>query len=231
MTIFITNLKRILRRRINRIMIFAVPIVIVLMAFNLNMNGFNINVGVVDKDKTQFTKEFIKGLKEKSEVGIISEDRMKDCIKNKSLAYGIVIDKGFTEDILKGRNVKLKSYRADEVNITSAVKLYIENYISASRNIAKNVGENEELFYSSIKTYKKGIFKSKTIVFDKKGGDVKKERSALSILGYAMLIIATFSTNLILEDKKSRTYIRMFASPLKNFSYMLQNVLCFMVVV
>lgn len=231
MTIFISNLKRIFKKRINRIMIFVVPIVFILMAFNLNMSGVSINIGVVDNDNTELTKAFIKALQGKSEVGIMSYDNMKAAIKNKSLAYGIVIDNGFTEAILKGEDVKLKTYKADEVNVTSAVKLYTENYISAARNIAKITGYNKELFYSSLRAYETGTFKSETIVFGSKGGDGKSERFALGLLGYAMLIIATFSTNLILEDKKNKTYIRMFASPLKNFNYMLQNVFSFLFIV
>ncbi|MBZ9685523.1 ABC transporter permease [Clostridium estertheticum] len=232
MTIFFSNLKRILKKRINRIMIVAVPVILVLMVFNLNMNAVvSINIGVVDNDNTEFTKAFIKGLQEKSEVEIISEDTMKATIKNNHLAYGVVMDKGFTEAILNGEDVKLKTYRADDVDLTSAVKLYIENYISAARNIAKNTKNNKEVFYSSLRAYEKGTFKSETIVFGDKGGDGRKEKSALGLLGYAMLIIATFSTNLILEDKKNKTYIRMFASPLKNFNYMLQNIFSFLFIV
>lgn len=231
MTVFITNLKRILKRRINRVMIFAAPIIFIVIAFNVNASGVNINVGIVDKDNTEFTKEFINGLKEKSTVEIMNADNMNAAIMNKSLAYGIVIDEGFTEDILNSKDVNIKTYRADDVNLTSAVKLYIEDYISAARNISKNTNGNKELFYSSLKNYDQGNFKSETIVFGDKGGNGEKEKIALGLLGYVMLLIATFSTNLILEDKKSNTYIRMFASPLKNFSYMLQNILSFLLVV
>lgn len=230
MTIFLSNIKRIFKRRLNRLVIFAAPIIFILMAFTLNTAGVNINVGVVDKDNTEFTQSLIKGLQEKSEVGIMSEDSMRAAITNKSLAYGIVIDKGFTEDILKGVDAKLQTYRADDVNLTSAVKLYIENYISAAKNIAKNTKGNEKLFYSSLKSYDKGNLKSEIIVFGDKGGDGQKEKVALGMLGYTMLLIATFSTNLILEDKKNKTYIRMFASPLKNVNYMLQNIFSFLVI-
>lgn len=231
MTIFVSNLKRIFKKRLNKIMIFAAPIVFVLLAFSLTPGGVSVNVGVVDNDNTEFTRAFINGLKEKSDAAIMSEESIKAGITNKSLAYGIIIDKGYTESIIKGEDVKLKTYRADEVNITSAVKLYIENYISAAKNIANNAKGSKELFHSSLGVYDKGNFKSETIVFGDNGGDGQKEKIALGLLGYAMLLIATFSTNLILEDKKNNTYIRMFASPLKNFGYMLQNILSFLIVV
>jgi ABC-2 type transport system permease protein len=87
------------------------------------------------------------------------------------------------------------------------------------------------LFYSSIRGYEKGALKSENIVFGNPKGDGQKEKTALGMLGYVMLLIAAFSTNLILEDKKNNTYFRMFASPLKNWSYMLQNILSILIVV
>ena len=230
MTIFITNLKRIFKRRLNRVIIFGAPIVFVIIAFYLGTNGISVNVGIVDKDNTEFTQSFIKGLQGKSDVEIVNEDIMKTSIMNKSLAYGIVIDKGFTEDMLNGKDVKLKTYRADEVNIASSVKLYIEDYISAAKNISNSTKGNKELFYSSMKDYEKGKFSTEKIIIGDNGGDGQKEKIALGLLGYTMLLLATFSTNLILEDKKNNTYIRMFASPLKNLSYMMQNILSFLFV-
>lgn len=231
MTIFTSNLKRIFKKRMNRVIIFAAPIVFVVLAFSLITQESKINVGIVDKDNTELTSTFIKDLGKKCNVGIIPEADIKPSIVNKTLNYGIVIEKGFTDNIIDNQGVKIKTYGTDEQNMASAVKVYIENYMSAVKNIAKNTNGNKELFYSSFKNYEKGILNSETIVFQAKSGDAMKERISLGMLGYCMLLIATFSTNIILEDKKSQTYVRMFASPLKNWNYMLQNVLSFFLIV
>lgn len=230
MIIFISNLKRIFKKRANKITIFLAPILFIILAFNLDTAG-RINVAVADKDNTEFTNTFIKGLEGKCNVEITSEGNIKASIINKTADYGIVIDRGFTDSIINGEDVKIKSFRTDGANVTSVVKLYMENYMSAAKNISKNTKGNKELFYSSLKNYEKGAFKSENIVFGNTGGDGQKEKIALGMLGYVMLLIATFSTNLILEDKKNNTYIRMFASPLKNWSYMLQNIFSFLLVV
>lgn len=230
MTIFISNLKRIFKKRVNKITIFLAPIVFIILAFSLNTTG-SINIAVADKDNTEFTNTFIKGLEGKGKVEVTSEDNIKAGVINKIVDYGIVIDKGFTDSIINGEDVQIKAFRTEGANVTSAQKLYVENYISAAKNISKNTKGSKELFYSSFKEYEKGTFRSENIVFGNTKGDGQKEKIALGMLGYAMLLIATFSTNLILEDKKNNTYIRMFASPLKNWSYMLQNILSILIVV
>lgn len=234
--IFISNLKRIFKKRANRLTIFIAPIIFIILAFSINTAG-SINVAVADKDNTEFTNAFIKGLEGKCRVEFTSEDNIKAGIINKHYDYGIVIDKGSTDRIINGEDIQVKAFRADGSNVTSGgnvtsvVKLYIENYISAAKNISKNTMGNKELFYSSLKNYENESFKSKNFIFGNTAADGKKEKMALGLLAYTMLLIAAFSTNLILEDKKNRTYIRMFASPLTNFSYMLQNILSFLVVV
>lgn len=230
MTIFVSNLKRIFKKKVNRLIIFLAPIAFIILAFNLITPG-RINIAVSDKDNTEFTDALIKGLKEKGNVGVVSESDIKAGIINKTIDYGIIIDKGFTDSIIKGEDAKIETFRTEGANVTSVVKLYIENFINAAKNISKNTNGSKEMFYSSFKDYEKGTFKSENIVFGNTVGDGKKEKTALGMLGYMMLLIATFSTNMILEDKKNNTYTRMFASPLKNWSYMLQNILSILIVV
>lgn len=230
MIIFSSTLKRIFKKRVNRLMIFLAPIVFVVIAFSLSTSG-KINIAVADKDNTEFTGIFIKDLNSKGNVTVMSEDNIRTGIINKTVDYGIIIDKGFTDSIVKGGDAKLQALRTEGISVTTIVKLYMENFISAAKNIANNTKGDKELFYSSFRDYEKGAFKSETIVFGNTQGDGQKEKIALGMLGYAMLLIASFSTNLILEDKKNNTYIRMFASPLKNWSYMLQNIFSILIVV
>lgn len=230
MIIFKTNLKRIFKKRVNKITIFLAPIVIIILAFSINMGG-SINIAVTDKDHTEFTSAFIKGLQGKGNVEVMSEDHLNSGIINKTVDYGIIIDQGFTDRIINGEDAKIEAFRTEGASVTSVVKLYVENYISAAKNISKNTKGSQELFYSSLKDYEKGVFRSENILFGNPEGDGQKEKTALGLLGFVMLLIATFSTNLILEDKKNNTYIRMFASPLKNWNYMLQNILSILMVV
>jgi ABC-2 type transport system permease protein len=143
MIIFKTNLKRIFKKRVNKITIFLAPIVIIILAFSLNTSG-SINIAVADKDNTEFTNTFIKGLEGKGNVEVMSEDNLKAGIINKTVDYGIVIDKSFTDSIINGNDAKVEAFRTEGANVTtganvtSVVKLYIENYISAAKNISKN---------------------------------------------------------------------------------------------
>lgn len=230
MIIFKTTLKRIFKKRINKIVIFAAPIAFMLIAFNL-VTSSTIRVAVADKDNTLLSKAIISGLQGKVKLIVTNEENMEAAIINNTAEYGIVIQQGFTDKLIKGEDVKIKAFRKTDGNTAYSIRLFIENYISAAKNIAKSANGNETLFYSTLKDYENGKLKSDIVVFGGSGGDGMKEKVALGMLGYCMLLITSFSTNLILEDKKNNTYTRMFATPLKNWSYMLQNVISIFLVV
>ncbi len=230
MTIFMSNLKRIFKKRTNRIVIFVVPILFMLLAFNINFGG-SISVSLVDKDNTELTKALIKGLEGRGKVTVVSEDSMRTAITNKTSDFGIMIEKGFADSVINEEDVKVKTYKAEGANAAAAEELYVENYISAVKNISKVTNGDKELFNSALKEYEKGNFTSEISTIGAKGEDSQRQKTALGVLGYVMLLIASFSTNLIMEDKKNNTYIRMFASPLKNWNYMLQNICSFFAVI
>lgn len=232
MTIFLSNLKRILRKRKNKLMIFLMPILVVYMGFKVINFGVNssFTIGIVDNDKTELTQSLINGLENKYKVSFYSEDETKSKVQSKKLDYGIIIENGFTDKIIKGKDIQLKTYRADEGNVVYALSLNIENFMNSVKNIALSSAGDDKKFYSALKEYSNGNFSSefKSIENNEKNG--QKERYTLMFLAYCMLILSSFTTNIVIEDKKDNITSRMFTAPITPKSYMLSNVLSFMVI-
>lgn len=228
MAIFCSNLKRIFRKRSNRFMIFVLPIILVLVFFKLmNFSNGSIAVRIVDNDKTEFTK----GLKNevKCEFVSMSESQIKTAIAT-NVDYIVVIDKGFTEKMINGEDVTLRTYKAKGANYDSGVQLSIENYVVAGKNLAKCSNKDSNKFYTMLKQYEKGNFSTKEKLFNNEKSDGTHEKYSLDFVSYSLLLLAGFSCYIIMEDKKNNTLVRMLATPLDSKSYLLQNILSYFVV-
>lgn len=230
MTIFLYNIKRILKRKLNIVLMIVVPVVFILISIAVTRGGSIVVLGVVDNDNTELTNTLIENLDGKCEVAWINEDEINSKIISYTVHYAIVIEKGFTDSIIKGEDARVKSYSIRETDAAVPLKMYIENYINAAKNIAKASGGDKDKFYLGMDYYQNGNFGAefKTIDFKSFG-----KRTTLLSLGFLIMCImqlSSFSTTMVLEDKEKNTYYRILSTPLKIKSYMLQNILSFIAI-
>lgn len=230
MTIFIYNIKRILKRKINIIVMIVVPVLFILVSMAGTMGGSPLSVGIVDKDNTKLTNMLINNLEGKSKIVKINEEEIKGKIISSSIEYAIVIDKGFTESIIKGEDASIKSFSIKETDASVPVKMYIENFINAAKNIGLASAGDESKFYTGMDDYQDGSFTAEYKTFDFKSFDKRTTLTSLGFLIMCILLLSSFSASMVLEDKRTNTYYRIFSTPIKIKSYMLQNILSFIVV-
>lgn len=228
MTIFYANLKRIFRKRSNRLLIFLLPIALVFVFFKLiSVSNGNVAVRIVDNDNTKFTQ----GIKNEVNCKFVSmsESQIKTAIAT-DVDYVVVIDKGFTDKLINGEDVKLTTYNAEGANYDSGAQLSIENYIDAGKNIAKCSNKDSNKFYAMLTQYKKGNMTVKEKLFSNEKSDGIHEKYSLDFVSYSLLLLAGISCYIIMADKKNNTLVRMLASPLDSKSYLIQNILSYFVV-
>lgn len=230
MTIFFNNIKRILKKKLNIIFMIVVPVLFIVVSMAATGGGGTISVGIVDNDNTKLTNMLIKNLEDKATVIRVKEDEIKSNILNMKIEYAIVFDKNFTKDIIDGKDVKLKSYSIKESDVAVSVKMYIDSFLSTAKNISAAVPGNEEKFYSGFDYYEDGSFQAEYKSLELKQFSKKTSVISLGFLVMCIIFLSTFATTLIIEDKKSGTYYRMFSTPVKIKSYMLQNILSFIAV-
>lgn len=230
MTIFFNNIKRILKKKLNIIFMIVVPILFIVVSMAAAGGGGTLSVGIVDNDNTKFTNMLIKNLEDKASIVRVKEDEIKSNILNMKIEYAIVFDKDFTKDIIEGKNVKLKSYSIRESDVAVPVKLYIDSFLNTAKNISAAVPGNEEKFYSGFDYYKNGSFQAEYKSLELKQFGKRTSIASLGFLIMCIIFLSSFATTLIIEDKKSGTYYRMFSTPIRIKSYMLQNILSFIVV-
>lgn len=230
MTIFLYNIKRILKRKLNIIFMIVVPVLFIVISMSATQGGSPVVMGIVDNDNTKLTNTFIENLEGKCTVVKVNENEIRSKIISSSIQYAIVIDKGFTEGIIKGEDVKIKSYSIQETDTAVPLKMYIEHFINAAKNIGTAAGGSHDKFYTGMDYYLDGSFAAEFKSFDFKAFSKDTTLTSLGFLIMCVMLLSSFAASMILEDKKSNTYYRVFSAPMKIKSYMLQNILSFIAV-
>lgn len=229
--IFISNIKRILKDKGNLFMMIIFPMIFITISMSASMGESKITVGIVDHDKTKFTQALINNIKQTSDLKYIDEANIKDTLVDSKADYILVIDKGATESIIQNKAASaataIKGYSIKEANIALPTKYYIENFISAAKNIGIASKGSEEDFYKGLDNYNKGNFRVVYNSVKTKGNNGRNAIQGVGFLIMSMLFLSNNAAQLILEDKGNKTFYRIFAGPISAKNYMLQNILSF----
>lgn len=226
MIIFISNVQRMLRKKWNLIPMLVFPAALILLVMWLNMEGTRIlRVGVVDHDATPLTQNLMDVLQEKAHVQKIRDTDIQVKLTEDLFDYVIVIDRGFTGKLIKNENPMIKGYRIQEANTSAPVRIGIESFINAARNIAKVSEGDSDKFYRGMKDYQNGSF---AMAYQTIEDGTRRKRNTVFVMGFlvlGMLFFSSIAATLVLEDKQNNTFYRLFYSPLSLKSYMFQHIL------
>ncbi|HCL49930.1 MAG TPA: ABC transporter permease, partial [Clostridiaceae bacterium] len=127
MSIFINNIKRIIRDKGNIINMILTPLIFIMFIMG-NGNINKLNAAVIDKDNTSLSKMIVNMINSNVNLKDIKEEEINEKLLNEQIDYALVIDKGFTEKIIKGEDVKLRGYKIKETNISVPINIYINSF-------------------------------------------------------------------------------------------------------
>lgn len=226
MIIFSNNIKRILRNKLSFISMLVLPMAFIVFIMLSNLSS-SIIVGIADNDRTAFTKYINDKLSEKCTVVNINKEEISKQLIDSKINYAVVFDKGLTQDIIKGQDTALKTYKIQETNLTVSTKYYLNDLINSSKNISRAANGNSDEFYNLLKKYEAGNY---TMKQDTLGN--RKMASTYDSLGFivlAMLLFAGNSTSMIIKDKENKTFFRITTAPIKLWKYMFENILSYIV--
>lgn len=228
MTIFRNTLKRILRSRVQLIFILLSPIAFMCLTF---VDGeIKTKVSIIDYDQTELTTNLRESLATKAEiVAPIDEELIEEKLMGLKVDYVLIVEKGFTDDIIAGNDAKVRSYSVKESNISLPISSYIDQWIQDARLIANAVNHNVKDFYIEFDQYNR----FGTLTLEKKHLNDEgrgKSRTALGYMVMAMMYTSMITAMIILMNKNNYTMYRTLAAPVRMGSYMFQIILSFFVV-
>lgn len=230
MTVFQNNIKRILKKRRNIIIILVIPMIFTALQVVSAKSGTPMTIGIADNDRTELTEMIKETLKGKTNLVELKEEEIKEKVINNTINYAIVIDKDFTDNIIEGNEVAIKSYSLQNSINAIPVKLNLESFVNAAKNIGKASGGNSKRFYEGLNNYKSGYFTAEYRGVESTTMDKGETIRVLGFLIMSMVFLSSFAATIIIEDKKTKIFNRLISTPLTMKSYMLQNILSFLAV-
>lgn len=231
MIIFKNNITRILRKKSNIIFMIILPILTMVISLKFTNVSYPPTVGIIDRDNTELTSFLINSLENNCEVVFIDEDDIKDKLIKGAIEFAINIPNGFTENIITNKESKVNTYKIKDTEHTIPLSMSLNNNINSFKNIARATEGDYESFYKGLDSYKSGNL---GVEYKNIEGTDRKQDKLLQSFGFIIMFMMYLSNNvarLMLEDKRYKTYARIFCSPISSKSYMLQNILSFITII
>ncbi len=225
MIIFRTSLKRIFTNKVRFALMILCPFMFIAMFAMQNHKAATI--GIVDHDQSGASKGIYQILKNTEGIKLleISEDQIYDLTASYVVDYSIIIDSGFENSILEGKNPKIKEYYVEDRQKLYFVKNSVNTEIESYKLIARVSNYDKIKFETSISKYRESKLSITTNldIFNK----IQNSRTSFGFLIQFMLYMAVITTGLILEDKVNGTFYRTFYGPVSIKRYMTENLAAF----
>lgn len=219
MTVFLYTLKRLFKNKIIIIFLLILPFCSIYPTLVISTHPTAINIGVVNNDKTDFTKNLVSRLQKSFNIVDISENDINKGLNDNSFSYAVVIPKGFTDDIIKGESPKIQGFGLKEKDGSKVVGALIDSFVYPSKQIASKVYGNSSAFYAAVSK----IPAAKTAE-QKKRYDVP-----FGLIIQFVFMTSILAVSLIISDKESKTLYRSLSAPVSMRRYMAESILAFLV--
>lgn len=225
----LNTLKMIFRKKSNLIVILIIPIASVMISLALysNAGSRNIRLGISDEENSVLSKNLIEDLKESDKYTItnISSSNINSSVVDGKVDCVLVIPSDFSKSIYNKsfKELQLITMKGEDTTvwIKNSLNIYIQNLLDISTASKGNI-ETFDKIYSQYKN--KGLFIEKAVVKDQ----FRSKAVTLQSLGFLvmfMMLGATTTSNLILKEKRNRTYYRILSSPVNSKNYLFGNML------
>ncbi len=231
----VTNMLRnmLLRNKRTLVLVIGLPIAGILMSVLIygNTAGTSVNIGVVNHDSTDISKDtvqFLKGL-HKTNVKMLTDKEVDHEITSKKVDAVITFEKGFFESVKANKpdHITITSIKGAEV--TGFIKSYLYQYIDNVSALNQAAGGNDAAFKQMYESYQKPPFHVSTHALEDKGTDQNIVKQTIGYLIMFMLFSAVNLSALITKEKEQRTYFRLLASPVSARQYVISNVMTNMI--
>lgn len=220
MTIYKQALQRIATNKIKLLALLLMPLlfIVVFAAQESRM----LTVGIVDHDRSAASGRLISELKgiEQVKVVLLKEKSVLDKMISYQVQYTIMIDQGLEERLMDRQSPAVKEFVLQEQPSLSIVRSKIDQIMKEMKQLASEVDYNRDKFDLVVKS-------GAQVQQDGSHPKAINERLAMGLLVQFMLYMSVVTAGLVLEDKSSGVFHRVFFAPVTLGRYMLENMLAF----
>ncbi|WP_461204710.1 ABC transporter permease [Clostridium sp. DL1XJH146] len=227
--IFKNSLKLLFSKKINIFTYILLPILstfLIIVVFGSG-DSTKLTMGVVNNDKSDLSDDMIDYLEETEifKKKVITEDEIEDKVINGEVTFVLSIGENFEETILNGQktNVEIISIKGKDATIW--VENYVNYYIRNLKDIEIATEGDKNDFYSIYENQKDGDLKFSAEKLKDQYTDKTVGRQGIGFFIMFILYGAANTANLILKERRERTYQRICTAPVTAKEYILGNML------
>ena len=225
----LNTLKVLLRKKGNILVFFLLPIIgmLVSVAVYGNVRSASVRIGVIDNDQSALAGDFIQSISQQETMKImaLADNEKESQISSGKVDCVLVIPKGFAEGVYNKNLKQVEIFSIKGEGATAWIQSYSNIYLRNLQDMAEAAGGNKATFeklYNNLK-------QDKLCLQVKKVQDQTRNKGMTTqMIGFLimfMLLGAGNAAEMILKERRNRTYYRICAAPVSAKTYILGNVL------
>ncbi|KUO77864.1 MAG: multidrug ABC transporter permease [Desulfosporosinus sp. BRH_c37] len=225
----LNTLKVLLRKKGNIIIFFILPIIGMLVSIGVysNLGSTSVRIGVIDNDQSALVGDFVQSIsqQETMKVTAVTEGEKERQISSGKVDCVLVIPVGFAEAIYNGNIKPVEIFSIKGEAATAWIQSYTNIYLRNLQDISEASGENKNTFEKIYNNIKQAKF---SLQINKVQDQTKDKGMTTQMIGFLimfMMLGAGNTAEMILREKRNRTYYRICSAPVSAKTYIFGNVL------
>lgn len=225
----LNTLKVLLRKKSNILVFFLLPIIGMLVSIVAygNVGSASVRIGIIDNDQSALAGDFIQSISQQETMKImaLADNEKESQISSGKVDCVLVIPKGFAEGIYNKELKQVEIFSIKGEGATAWIQSYSNIYLRNLQDMAEAAGGNKVTFeklYNNVKQDKLSLQVKKV------QDQTRNKGMTTQMIGFLimfMLMGAGNTAEMILNERRNRTYYRICAAPVSAKTYILGNVL------
>lgn len=192
-----------------------------------------LRIGLEDLDSSRLSGGFSEALKasEGYRVEAVGEGEVKESLLNRRFDACIILPRGYEKAIFDGSPLKMELVSIKGQDTTIWLEHYINAYTRNLADMAKAAGGEKAAFDALYDGLRETSVKLTAEKLEDEGNGKQVTLSSMGFLIMFVMLGAGFTSQLILNEKRSRTYYRICSAPVGSRSYIAANTITSLIIV
>ncbi len=221
------NLKVSFRKKGNIVVYIFLPLLGVLFSLLVYSGSGTsaLKVGVADNDKSVLSAD-LKGVmqgKEGFTVSDISEGEINKKLLESELDAVVVIPGGFGKSVYDGKVKTIEVVSLKGQSVTAWLEQMLNSHVDSLSRLSAAAGGDKAAFDNMYALMKNELIKMNVVKLADRVVSKNMTITAIGMLIMFMMLGTSFTSMLILKEKRNRTYHRICSAPVNAWKYILAN--------
>ncbi|WP_040328165.1 ABC transporter permease [Clostridium ihumii] len=232
--LFKNNMKRMIQKQTGTFAISIImPVIILIVSVKyFTIGEWGLKTVINDKDNTTTSKIIVEQINNIEGLSIkdIKEENIDEFIENYDLDLCITIPKGFENAIIMDDDSEVIFKQGKNSEISSGIKEKLNIEINNIRKLSTVSNKNDELYKDTLKKYDNGIVSIEGLNLKDLRANHHISRFFITIVTMFIFYRGLYGAKLMVEDKESEVYTRIFSGSVTSTEYYLANICSTLVV-